>query len=94
MRLRSRRHVPTVPRKAAAVQRLIREERLEAVSWDLGVPARRLSEWRDRFLAAAESTRRARESGPQDDERVRLTAIIRKEGSRGERASPEEDRKT
>ena len=51
----------TAQRKAAAVQRLIRGESLEAVSRDIGVPAHRLSEWRDRFLAGAESaSRRAR----------------------------------
>ena len=55
-------------RKAAAVQRLIRGESLEAVSRDIGVPAHRLAEWRDRFLAGAENAFKARESSPQDDE--------------------------
>ena len=40
-------------RKATAVQRLICGESLEAVYRDLRVPAHRLSEWRDRFLAEA-----------------------------------------
>ena len=52
-------------RKAAAVQRLIRGESLEAVSRDLGVPAHRLSEWRDRFLAGAENALKAQERDPQ-----------------------------
>ena len=77
-RFRPRRHVPTAPRKAAAVQRLIRGESLEAVFRDLGVPAHGLSEWRDRFLAGVENALKARESSPQDDEVVRLTASIGK----------------
>ena len=68
----------SVQRKAVAVQRLIRGESLEAVSRDLGVPAHRLSEWRDRFLAGAENALKTRESSPQDDEIARLTAIIGK----------------
>ena len=65
-------------RKAAAVQRLIRGESLEAVSRDIGVPAHKLSEWRDRFLAGAENALKARESSPQDDEIARLKAIADK----------------
>ena len=68
----------TAQRKAAAVQRLIRGESLEAVSRDIGVPAHRLSEWRDRFLAGAESALKARESSPENDEIVRLTTIVGK----------------
>ena len=45
----------SVRQKAAAVERLIRRESIEAVSRDLGVPAHRLSEWRGRFLAGAEN---------------------------------------
>ena len=41
-------------RKLAAVQRLMRGESLDAVSREMGVPAHRLSEWRDRALAGAE----------------------------------------
>ena len=69
----------TAQRKAAAVQRLNRGESLEAVSRDIGVPAHRLSEWRDRFLAGAENALKARESSPQDDENARLTAIVGKQ---------------
>ena len=68
----------SVQQKAAAVQRLIRGESLEAVSRDIGVPAHRLSEWRDRFLAGAENAFKERESGPQDDEIARLKAIAGK----------------
>ena len=50
----------TAQRKAAAVKRLICGESLEAVSRDLHVPAHRLSEWRDRFLAAAHDALRTR----------------------------------
>ena len=87
---RRRRRLST-QRKAAAVQRLIRGESLEAVSRDLGVPAHRLSEWRDRFLAGAENALKARESSPQDDEIARADGDHRQD-NRGERASPREDR--
>ena len=62
--------------KAAAGQRLIRRESLEAVSRDVGVPAHRLSEWRDRLVAGAENALKSREQSPQNDESARLTAII------------------
>ena len=68
----------SVQQKGAAVQRLIRGESLEAVSRDIGVPAHRLSEWRDRFLAGGENAFKERESGPQDDESARLKAIAGK----------------
>ena len=76
--MRRRKRRLSAQRKAAAVQRLIRGESLEAVSRNLGVPAHRLSEWRDRFLAGAENALKARESSPQDDEIARLTAIVGK----------------
>ena len=69
----------TAQRKAAAVERLIRGESLEAVSRDLRVPAHRLSEWRDRFLAAAHDAFRTRGGSPQDDGNARLTAIVGKQ---------------
>ena len=76
--MRRRKRRLSAQKKATAVQRLIRGESLEAVSRDLGVPAYRLSEWRDRFLAGAENALKARESSPQDDENARLTAIVGK----------------
>jgi len=39
-------------RKAEAVLRLLRGEALETLSRDLGVAARELSRWRERFLAS------------------------------------------
>ena len=58
--LNRRRRRFTAQRKAAAVQRLIRGESLEAVSRDIGVPAHRLSEWREAVAAqcAASAMRR------------------------------------
>jgi transposase-like protein len=41
-------------RKLSAVQRLFRGESLDILSRDLGVPGRRLTEWRDRARAGAE----------------------------------------
>ena len=51
-----------------AAQRLICGESLEAVSRDLGGPAHRLSEWRDRFLATAEGALKTRKSSPENGE--------------------------
>ena len=41
--------------------------------------SRRLSEWRDRFLAAAHDAFRTRGGSPQDDGNARLTAIVGKQ---------------
>jgi hypothetical protein len=62
--------------KLAAVQRLLRGESLEAVSRDLNVAAHRLSEWRDRVLAAAESALKARDRDERDAEIDRLKAKV------------------
>ena len=67
---------------AAAVQRFIRRESLEAASRDLGVPVHksctRLSEWPNRFLAVAENALKVSEQGLRDDEIARLRAVIGK----------------
>lgn len=62
--------------KLAAVQRLLRGESLEAVSRDVNVAAHRLSEWRDRVLAAAESALKARDRDERDAEIERLKAKV------------------
>lgn len=60
----------------SAVPRLMRGERLEALSRELSVPAHRLSDWRDRVLIAAESAleereRDARDARDEDIERLK-----------------------
>jgi transposase len=54
----------SLPRKTAAVLRLLRGENLETVSGALGVTAATLTAWRDAFLAAGEAALTTRpESG-------------------------------
>jgi transposase len=61
-------------KKLAAVQRLMGGENLDATSRDLNVPVHRLSEWRDRVLASAESALKERDA--RDDEIARLQAKV------------------
>ena len=63
-------------RKVAAVMRLLRGEDLDRVSRDLKVTAATLSAWREDFLAGAEANLKSRQPGPQDEEIVRLKAMI------------------
>lgn len=63
-------------RKMAAVMRLLRGEDLDRVSRDLKVTAATLSSWRDDFLAGAEANLKTRLPGPQDEEILRLKAMI------------------
>ena len=63
-------------RKVAAVMRLLRGEDLDRVSRDLKVTAATLSTWRDDFLAGAEANLKTRLLGPQDEEILRLKAMI------------------
>lgn len=63
-------------RKSAGVIRLLRGEDLDRVSRELKVTAATLSSWRDDFLAGAEANLKTREPNPQDDEIVRLKAMI------------------
>jgi putative transposase len=60
----------------AAVMRLLRGEDLDRVSRDLKVTAATLSSWRDDFLAGAEANLKTRLPGPQDEEILRLKAMI------------------
>jgi transposase len=60
----------------AAVMRLLRGEDLDRVSRDVRVTAATLSEWRDEFLAAGESGLKTRKRTPQDDQIMKLKAMI------------------
>jgi hypothetical protein len=66
----------TARRKGEAVLRLLRGEDLDVVSRELGIPANKLSEWRESFLAAGETSLKSREPTPQDDEVLRLRALV------------------
>lgn len=63
-------------RKAEAAQRLVRGEAIDTLSRELGVTAATLSEWRDRFLAGGEAALKSREHTAQDDEILRLKAMV------------------
>ena len=63
-------------RKVTAVLRLLRGEDLDRVSRDLGVTAATLSSWRDDFLSGAEANLKTRLPTPEDEEIVRLKAMI------------------
>ena len=63
-------------RKLAAVTRLLRGEPLETLARELNVTVARLSEWRDRALAAAETAMKERERDSRDEELLRLRAKL------------------
>src|SRR5512143_1868831 len=54
-------------RKLQAVQRLLRGEPLEVVARSLNVTAARLSQWRERVLAAGAAALKERERDARDD---------------------------
>jgi putative transposase len=56
--------------------RLLRGEDLDRVSREMRVTAATLSSWRDDFLAGAEANLKTRLPGPQDEEILRLKAMI------------------
>ena len=56
--------------------RLLRGEPLETRTRELTLTAARLSEWRDRALAAAEAAMKERERDARDDEILRLKAKL------------------
>lgn len=56
--------------------RLLRGEDLDRVSRDLKVTAATLSAWRDDFVAGAGANLKARQPTPQDEEILRLKAMI------------------
>src|ERR671916_2271833 len=63
-------------RKLAAVARLLRGEPLETIARELNLTAARLSEWRDRALAAAEAAMKERGRDGRDEELLRLRAKL------------------
>ena len=63
-------------RKTAAVLRLLRGEDLETVSRGLGVTAATLTQWRDAFLAAGETSLSARPKDGEEFESERLKAKL------------------
>lgn len=63
-------------RKQDAILRLLRGEGLDAVSRDLNVTAKRLSEWRDAFLAGGEAAIKSRPADGRDKEIKRLRAKV------------------
>ena len=63
-------------RKLAAVTRLLRGEPLETLARELNVTVARLSEWRDRALAAAETAMKERERDGRDEELLRFRANL------------------
>lgn len=54
----------------------MRGESLDVVSRDLGVPAYRLSQWRDRALLGAQSALKDQERDARDEEIARLKAKV------------------
>src|ERR687894_2388616 len=63
-------------RKLAAVTRLLRGEPLETLARELNLTAARLSEWRDRAVAAAEAAMKERGHDGRDEELLRLKAKL------------------
>ena len=59
-------------RKQEVVLRLLRGEDMEFLSRELGIPASRISRWRDRFLEAGESALKQRRRDHRDEEVSRL----------------------
>jgi transposase-like protein len=66
----------SVKRKTAAVLRLLRGEDLDKLSRELGVTAATLSAWREDFLASGSANLKSRHPNPQDEEVLRLKAMI------------------
>lgn len=62
--------------KEEVVLRLMRGEDLDLLSRELGVPAARISGWRDTFLAAGKSAMKRRSSDIHDEEIMRLRAKL------------------
>ena len=68
-------------RKTEVILRLLRGEDLDTLSRELGVTAAQISAWRDSFLAAGETGLKSREPSAQDDELLRLRALVGDLGS-------------
>ena len=63
-------------RKEEVVLRLMRGEDLELLSREWGVPAARISGWREAFLAAGKAALKRRSSDMRDEEVMRLRAKL------------------
>jgi Transposase len=66
----------SVQRKMAVVARLLRGEPLELVAREANVSIDRLTRWRERALAGAESALKERERDDRDDEIARLKSKV------------------
>ena len=66
----------SVQRKLAVVARLLRGEPLELVARESSVTVAKLTEWRERALAGAESALKERERDDRDDEIARLKSKV------------------
>jgi hypothetical protein len=66
----------SMPRKRDAVLRLMRGETLETLSRELKVPAGRISQWRDAFIAAGEAALKSRELDARDEQLQRQQSKI------------------
>jgi hypothetical protein len=58
-------------KKLDVVLRLLREEKLDALSRELGVEAHRIAAWRDDFLAGGKEALKGRRSLTEDDRQLR-----------------------
>jgi transposase-like protein len=63
-------------RKMEAVLRVLHGEPLDVVSRELGVTGGTLTDWRDRFLAGAQTALKSRPADDRDDEIHRLRAKV------------------
>lgn len=63
-------------RKVAAAMRVMRGEPLEVVARELNITVARLTEWRDRAFAGAQSALKERDRDDRDDEIARLKAKV------------------
>jgi hypothetical protein len=63
-------------RKMAAVIRLLRGEDLDRLSRELRVTAATLSSWREEFVAGGQANLKTRQPTAQDEEILRLKAMI------------------
>jgi transposase len=63
-------------RKVSVILELLRGADLESTSRKYRVTAATLSEWRDRFLASAETGLKSREADVEDEEKRRLKSAV------------------
>jgi hypothetical protein len=65
-----------VKRKTEIVLRLLRGEELDALSREHKLTAATIAGWRDEFLAAGAAGLKSRAPTPEDDEVLRLKAMV------------------